>query len=282
MAVPGWPELAFWTASMARPRITLMALVSSSFAMAPAYRCPSARLHSPAGVSGGEKGEAGREAVAEVAGSDRPQFTGTEAPREGEGAEELVDDTGVVVGLAEQPLAAAVAGEEQRRVGLGGGEEVAQVLVGRAGVADLELHRPPDFDVVADGDGAAALVGSHHAPHEEIAPAGVESRLVDHTPDLQRPAHELALLVVGGRRRHLEPLESGLAAELEDEVPVGLRHHVGLAHRPAALGDHGADLDATRQHHPDRPGVDHLVVEHQTVAARLHGRRRQPTDDLEL
>ena len=33
MAVPGCPELAFWTASIASPRITLMALVSSSFAM---------------------------------------------------------------------------------------------------------------------------------------------------------------------------------------------------------------------------------------------------------
>src|SRR5688500_18217415 len=246
MAVPGWPELAFWTASIARPRITLMALVSSSFAMGAAYRGPSARLHSLRGVSGGEQGEAGREAVEEVAGSDRPQFTGTEAPRQGEGAEELVDDAGVVVGLAEEPLAPAVAGEQQRRVGLGGGEEVAQVLVGRAGVAHLELPRPPSSDVVADVDGAAAPVGSDHPPDREVAPAGLEPGIVDHAPELQPPAHELALLVVGGRRRLLEALEGGLAAELEDEVPVGLGHHVGLAHRPAALGDHGADLDATR------------------------------------
>ena len=72
IAVPGWPELAFWTASIASPRITLMALVSSSFAMRalprsplwisqPAYRRSFGRLpswlpavagvtHSPQGV----------------------------------------------------------------------------------------------------------------------------------------------------------------------------------------------------------------------------------------
>src|SRR5919108_5413853 len=136
MAVPGCPELAFWTASIASPRITLMALVSSSFAMRafpsiwisqPAYRRPSPGVRGgprddsarpqalprgypmwsgphtpPPSVSGGEQGEAGSESVEEVAGSDRAQFTGTEAPRQGERAEELVDHAGVVIGLAEE------------------------------------------------------------------------------------------------------------------------------------------------------------------------------------
>ena len=52
--------------------------------------------------------------------------------------------------------------------------------------------------------------------------------------------------------------------------------------RPAPLGDHGPDLDAAGQHHPDRAGVGDLVVDHEPVAARLHGRRGQPADDLEL
>src|SRR5256885_2257106 len=131
MAVPGCPELAFWTASIASPRITLMAFVSSSFPMRavpsmwinqPAYRPAIPRpppwlpddavaTHPRPSVSGGEQSEAGCEAVEEVAGPDRPQFPGAEAPRQGEGAEELVDDAGVVVGLAEEPLAPPVAGE---------------------------------------------------------------------------------------------------------------------------------------------------------------------------
>src|SRR5437879_801625 len=87
---------------------------------------PSARC------SGGEEGEAGREPVEEVAGADWAEFPGAEAPRQGEGAEELVDDAGVVVGLAEEPLPPAVAGEEDGGVGLGRAQEIAEVLVGRA------------------------------------------------------------------------------------------------------------------------------------------------------
>src|SRR5205823_4093573 len=105
----------------------------------------------------------------EVAGAHRAELTGAEAPRQREGAEELIDDAGVVVGLAEEPLPSSVAGEEDGGVGPGRGQQVAQVLVGRAGVAYLKLHRAPDGDVVADRDGAAALVGSDDRPHEEVA-----------------------------------------------------------------------------------------------------------------
>jgi hypothetical protein len=75
---------------------------------------------------------------------------------------------------------------------------------------------------------------------------------------------------------------SSRSSSLADEVPVGLRHHVGLAHRPAALRDDRPDLDAARQHDADRAGVGDLVVEDQTVAARLHGGGGQPADDLQL
>jgi hypothetical protein len=123
---------------------------------------------------------------------------------------------------------------------------------------------------------------AHHAPHEEIAAAEVQPGLVDDTADLQPPPHQLPLLVGGGGGRLLEPLQRRLAAELEQEVPVGLRDDVRLPHRPAALGDDRADLDAAGQHRPHRSGVGELVVEHQAVAAGLHGRRRQPANDLQL
>ena len=92
-------------------------------------------------------------------------------PATGSGPSSWSTSAGVVVGLAEQALAPAVAGEQQGGVGLGGGQQVAQVLVGGVGVADVELHRPARRDDVADGDGAAALVGAHHVADEEVAPA---------------------------------------------------------------------------------------------------------------
>src|ERR1044072_8478930 len=99
---------------MARPRITLMAFVSNSFAMraVPPIGCGSQPTGDllphipPSGGSGGEKGGAG-------AARDRARLPGAEATRQGERAEQLVDGAGVVVRLAEEPLAPPVAGEEQ-------------------------------------------------------------------------------------------------------------------------------------------------------------------------
>jgi len=68
--------------------------------------------------------------VEEVAGADGAEFPGAEAARQGQRAEQSLDDAGVVVGLAEEALTPAVAGEQEGGVGLGAGEEVAQVLVG--------------------------------------------------------------------------------------------------------------------------------------------------------
>src|SRR5581483_11639807 len=128
------------------------------FALLRGYPTPRGSHTPRRGGTGGAQRQAGGDAVEEVAGPDRAELAGAEAPGHRQRAEQLVDEAGVVVGLAEEPLPPPVAGEEQGGVGFGRGEEVAQVLVGRAGVADLELHRPPDGDHVADGDGAAALV----------------------------------------------------------------------------------------------------------------------------
>src|SRR5581483_1913810 len=81
----------------------------------------------PRECSGGEEGEAGGEAVQEVPLPHRAQFPGAEAPRQGERAEERLHHRGVVVGLAEEALPPPVAGEEQGGVGLGRGEQIAQV-----------------------------------------------------------------------------------------------------------------------------------------------------------
>src|SRR4029077_18542795 len=128
--------------SASQPTGDLVSALSRGYPIARGSHTPQRRC------SGGEEGEAGREPVQEVAGADRAEFPGAEAPRQGEGAEELVDDAGVVGGPPGEPLPPPVAGEEDGGVGLGRGQEVAEVLVGRAGVADLELHGAPDGNVV--------------------------------------------------------------------------------------------------------------------------------------
>src|SRR5205085_789138 len=68
----------------------------------------------------------------------------------------VAQHTRVVVRRAEQARAAAVAGEQQRRPrrrGVAGqllAQQQPQVLVGRLGVADVQLHRLADADAVVD------------------------------------------------------------------------------------------------------------------------------------
>src|SRR4051794_27500929 len=61
-----------------------------------------------------EQGEAGGETVDVVGPAHRSELPGTEPARDRHGTERVVDDRGVVVRAAEEPLAAAGAGEEQR------------------------------------------------------------------------------------------------------------------------------------------------------------------------
>ena len=51
-----------------------------------------------------EQGDAGGEAVQEVAAADRAELAGAEPTRGGNGSEKLLDHTGVVIGVAEESL----------------------------------------------------------------------------------------------------------------------------------------------------------------------------------
>ena len=64
----------------------------------------------------------------------------------------------------------------------GGGE----VLVGRAGVAHVELDRLADLDELADGDGSGALVGAEHA-RKRKSPRSKSARCSSTTMPTCRP-----------------------------------------------------------------------------------------------
>src|SRR5680860_540691 len=98
-----------------------------------------------------EQREAGGEAVEEVASSDRTDLAGTEAPGQWNRAQHLLHQPGVVVGAAEQVAAPPVAREQQGSVGVDTGKELAEILVGSAGVAHMELDGLTDRHGVAHG-----------------------------------------------------------------------------------------------------------------------------------
>ena len=64
-------------------------------------------------------------------------------------------------------------------------QQGVQILVGARGVADLELDRLPDADVVRDDERAALLLQAHDVADEEVAALEFALVLVEDASDVQ-------------------------------------------------------------------------------------------------
>src|SRR4051794_39384573 len=164
IGVPGCPEFAFCTASIARPRITLIPRCSrSSATSAPFIHRIAAYVYPPRAsgsfseektektpVSGSEtsvfeNGDAGREAVQKITAADRPELARTERAGERHRPDHLLDDAGVVIRFGEHVATATVAREQERGIAAETREQRSEVFVGRISVAHLELHGRADL-----------------------------------------------------------------------------------------------------------------------------------------
>src|ERR687898_487190 len=250
IAVPGWPLLAAWGASMARPRMTLMARCSragSGVMYAPPYwpaltdpvalapvsfescRCGSRVL---------EHEHAGGEPVDEAAAADRPDLAGAEHPGEGRGVEQIVDHTSVVVRLAENPLTTSVAREHQRAVAVPAREHGAKVLVGGGRVPHVELDGGADVDLLAHRQRPAAPVCTQDRANEEVATAERLAVLVYGDAEVQPRRQQGPLAGAGRPHQIVEPIQRRQSRELVHEVALGPGHDHRLADRPAPLRHH--------------------------------------------
>src|SRR5262245_11979054 len=139
---------------MASPRTTSIPRCSSSGSATPPPFCVLIRSR--------EEGQACGEAVHEVLTPDRTVLSCAEAPDSRDRTQQRGHYPGVVVENAEQVRSAAVAAEEQRAIGRRAVEQSAEILVGGARVAYVELHGLADDDRRAHRDRARILVGAHH------------------------------------------------------------------------------------------------------------------------
>ena len=97
-------------------------------------------------------------------------------------------------------------------------QRLAQIDVGGAAVADVDAHRLPDADALADGDRAGLPVGAGDRPDEEVAALVLGTVLVDHDAE-QHPGGDRLALVRGEAGDDLaEALDRGLEGELLDHV----------------------------------------------------------------
>src|SRR5579875_3956317 len=181
MAVPGCPEWACWGASMARPRITAIPNCYSARSSLTRPTVPSRRRQAagapmcPAGEAGPsgrrcgpvpEQRQRGGEPVQEGAPPHRPQLASGEAPDDRPGSELLGDDPDVVVGAAEEPAPAPVAGEEHGGIGPPAPKLEVEIVVGTAGVAQVELDRGADRHHIPHHQRTAGAIHAHHRADE--------------------------------------------------------------------------------------------------------------------
>src|SRR5208283_2939771 len=152
-----------------------------------------------------EENDAGRVAMDEVLAADRTDFAHGEEAGDGYRPIDLVDHAHVVIGLVEEPRAAAVACEEQRpdrpSCWFASLEQTAQIFIGGFGVADMELDGLANTDHVRDLDGTG-IIGPHHVAHQEVAALERALVLVDHPADVQAILNS-PLIVAGKLLKHV-------------------------------------------------------------------------------
>ena len=119
------------------------------------------------------------------------------------------DASGVVVGLAEEPMAPTVAGEHQSRIGVDGLQQGLEVFRRRLGVSNMELQCGADRGPVTDPDGARTVVGSENAPNEEVTAPKLAGRFVDDDPDMESASHECLGFLIGVVHEFAQPLKRG-------------------------------------------------------------------------
>ena len=224
-----------------------------------------------AGVRLGENDHACRVAVQEVAPSDRTNLALGKEPCRRDGAEPLLHDPAIVMGLAEESLSTPATAEQEGsergilvRRSIRSQEKV-QVLARRLRVAEVELHGLAFLNDVSDRDGSGLLIRSDEVPNEEVAPLEMTPVLINHDAQVQRAVGIAALSSSQGFEDVLEPLQGRDAAEFINEVLLRPGHDKPFADRTAALRGHGSHGDRSGELHPHHAPVEDLIIEEQSI-----------------
>ena len=162
----------------------------------------------------------------------------------------------------------------RRRVLCGSaGQKLLQFGIGGFLVADVKLHGLAGADVVADRDRTAARIDADDVAHEKISLLEPLLVLADDAADVQRRLHQ-PLLASGQGVEDLAKLHQGrLAAQLVNDVSLGLGDDEWLADRAAALRDDRPHADRAGHVDGDRSFGQCLPAKDQPVVAWLVRRR---------
>src|SRR6185503_6067502 len=182
-------------------------------------RCPTSLSY--AGLR--EQGDRRGEGVQEVLPAHRSELPAAEEPGHRYLAQRPRQQPGVVVGFGEHVRTAAGAGEQQRPgrgpAAQGGGfplQGTPQVLIGRTGVPDVELHGLPYLELAAHHDGSRLGIGAGDAADQEVSLAGFGLVLVDDDAQVHTTGEQFLLLDRQRRGQVLQPRQRRPPGELDD------------------------------------------------------------------
>jgi len=163
-----------------------------------------------AGVRLGENDHTRCVAVQEVAPSDRTDLALGKESRRRDGAEPLLHDPAIVMGLAEESLSTPATAEQE---GTEWGTLVlrsirsqakVQVIACRLRIAKVELHGLAFLNDVSDRDGSGLLIRSDEVPNKEVASLEMTLMLIDHDSQVQRA---VGIAALGSSQRLEDVLE---------------------------------------------------------------------------
>ena len=206
--------------------------------------------------------------------ADRADFSLGEKSRERSGPEPFLHHHTVVMGSAEQTFSASATteqeGAERRTVMFCAirRQKKMEILTGGPGIPEMKLQRLAFLHLIADGNGAEALIGADQIAHQEVSPFESASMLVDDDPDMKGPVGVPALRPFQRLEHFLKTPECRLSAQLVNQISLRLGDDESFADRATALGNHGSHRHRAGQLNTDESSVEHLIVSQETIFAR--------------
>ena len=224
-----------------------------------------------AGVRLGENDHTRCVAVQEVAPPDRTDLTLGKESRCRDGAEPLLHDPAIVMGLAEESLSTPATAEQEgsergtlvrRSIR---SQKKMQVVACRLRIAKVELHGLAFLNDVSDRDGSGLLIRSDEVPNMEVASLEMTLMLIDHDSQVQRAVGIAALALPQRLEDVLEPFQGRDAAEFINEVLLSPGDDKSFADRAAALRGYGSDGDRSGELHSHHSPIEVLIIEEQSI-----------------
>jgi hypothetical protein len=122
---------------------------------------------------------------------------------------------------------------------------------------------------IAHRDRTRGLIGADQIPDKEVTALEPIPMFVNDNPEVERSMRAAPVFAAQRFKDRLQAFQSRHAAQLMDEIVFRLGDDVPVADRATALRDDWTDVHRPGQSHPDQSIFIDLVLQDETVFARI-------------